>query len=121
MTEVTHRFTAPIVEGRGGGAAVGGGMHILGIRKATRQAIGKDVGDDVEVTITRDTAPRTVTVPEELIRALEGAPEAAERFESMSYTHRREYAEWVAEGKKQETRDRRASRAVDMIVEGRTR
>lgn len=155
MTEVTHRFTAPIVEGRGGGAAVevpfsvpevygtggqvrvlatfdgheyrgsiapmGGGTHILGIRKATRQAIGKDVGDDVEVTITRDTAPRTVTVPEELIRALEGAPEAAERFESMSYTHRREYAEWVAEGKKQETRDRRASRAVDMIVEGRTR
>lgn len=153
--EVTHRFTAEIVGGRGGGAAVeipfavrevygtggqvrvqatfdghdyrgsiapmGGGVHILGIRKSIREAIGKDIGDEVGVTITRDTAPRTVDVPEELIRALEESPDAAERFESMSYTHRREYAEWVGSAKKQETRDRRASRAVGMIAEGRAR
>jgi uncharacterized protein YdeI (YjbR/CyaY-like superfamily) len=56
-----------------------------------------------------------------LERALSDHPEVAERFEAMSYTHRREFAEWVAEAKKQETRDRRATRAVEMIVEGKTR
>lgn len=107
-------------EYRGSIANMGDG-HCLGIRKDIRAAIGKDVGDTVRIEVTLDTAPRVVEVPRELARALAGSPDAKTRFEGMSYTHRKEYATWVGEAKKQETRDRRASKAVEMILAGKTR
>lgn len=106
---------------RGSLAPMGGGVHVLGIRKDVRAAIAKDVGDTVHVTVEPDTAPRVVEVPDELVGALELDPAARDRFASLSHTHRREFAEWVAEAMKQETRDRRAARAVEMIADGRTR
>ena len=105
-------------EYRGSIAPMGGGSHVLGVRKDVRAAIGKDVGDTVAVTVTRDSEVRTVEIPPELADVLQGAPTAAERFEGLSYTHRREFAEWVGGGKKQETRDRRAAKAVLMILAG---
>lgn len=108
------------VEYRGSIANMGQG-HCLGIRKDVRAAIGKDIGDTVHVEVGLDTKPRVVDVPEELSDALAGAPKAKARYDDLSYTHRREYATWVAEAKKQETRDRRAAKAVEMILEGKTR
>ena len=107
-------------EYRGSLANMGQG-HVLGIRKDVRAAIGKDVGDEVRIEVELDTAPREVTIPPELVDAFATAPDAAERYASLSYTHRREYAEWVGEAKKQETRDRRAAKAIEMIREGKTR
>lgn len=103
---------------RGSLAPMGGGVHVLGVRRDVRDAIGKDVGDTVTVTLERDEEPRTVTVPPELAAALEDDAVAAGRFEKLSYTHRREFAEWVAEAKKAETRLRRAEKAVEMILGG---
>jgi len=107
-------------EYRGSLANMGQG-HMLGIRKDVRAAIGRGVGDQVHIELELDTAPREVTVPPELVSSLAAAPDAAERFEALSYTHRREFAGWVAEAKKQETRDRRAAKAVEMIRQGATR
>lgn len=107
-------------EYRGSIANMGTG-HCIGIRKDIRAAIGKDVGDRVRVEVALDTAPRTVSVPPELAAALSAAPDAKARFEGLSYTHRREFAEWVTEAKKQETRDRRAAKAVAMIRAGQSR
>lgn len=107
-------------EYRGSIANMGQG-HCIGVRKDVRAAIGKDVGDRVSVEVTLDTEPRTVDVPDELALALEAAPGAQDRYDALSYTHRREFAQWVGEAKKQETRDRRASRAAEMILAGRTR
>ena len=39
-------------------------------------------------------------------------------FEGLAYTHRKEYAQWVGEAKRQETRDRRAARALEMLGKG---
>lgn len=106
-------------EYRGSLAKMGGACHILGIRKDVRAAIGKDVGDVVRVEVELDTEPRVVDVPAELAAALDGDAEARALFEEMSYTHRREYAEWVGGGKKGETRERRASKAVEMLLSGK--
>jgi hypothetical protein len=106
---------------RGSLAPMGGGVHILGIRKDVREAIGKDVGDRVHVVIELDTEPREVVIPKELAAALEAHDDVAASFSALSYTHRREFAEWVAEGKRDETRERRAARAIELIREGRTR
>ena len=96
-----------------------GGRHVLGLRKDVRAAIGKGVGDRVHVTVELDTEPRVVDVPAELEASLAGSPEAKALFDAMSYTHRKEYARWVGEAKKQETRDRRAEKAVGMLLEGK--
>ena len=42
-------------------------------------------------------------------------------FDRMSYTHRREYVEWIEEAKRDETRRRRIAKAVDLIGEGKPR
>jgi uncharacterized protein YdeI (YjbR/CyaY-like superfamily) len=36
-------------------------------------------------------------------------------------THRKEYARWIAEAKRDDTRDRRVAQAVQMLRDGRTR
>ncbi len=67
-----------------------------------------------------DDEPRIVTPSPELAEALADNDEAAERFNALSYSHQREYADWVDEAKQPETRRRRAARAVEMINEGKT-
>ena len=101
-------------------APMGGGVHVLGVRKDVRAAIGKDVGDTVSITMVRDDEPREVEVPPELARALEANPDVAARFDDLSYTRRRELAEWVGGARKAETRERRVRGAVEMIREGRS-
>jgi uncharacterized protein YdeI (YjbR/CyaY-like superfamily) len=39
----------------------------------------------------------------------------------MAFTHRKEYARWVAEAKRDETRQRRVNQAVEMIKAGKSR
>ena len=42
-------------------------------------------------------------------------------FDGMAFTHRKEYARWIAEARREETRDRRVQQALEMIRAGRTR
>jgi len=102
--------------------AVYGGHTYLGLTRAIRGTTGIEVGDEIEVVLRRDDEPRRVTVPAELVAALTCAePEVRARFDGLAFTHRREYAQWVEEAKRSETRERRAARAVEMLREGLTR
>lgn len=96
--------------------AVYGGSGWIGLRKAQRAELSVDVGDTVRVVIEPDDAPRVVDVPRELSAALAGDPAALRAYEAMSFSHRKEYADWVAEGRKQQTRDDRAAKAIAMIT-----
>jgi hypothetical protein len=96
-----------------------GGVTYLGFRKEIRDAaggIGK--GETVEVEIERDDAPREVEVPEALAAALGRDDEARAIFEALSFTHRKEYAQWIAEAKRDETRVRRTEKALEMLRKG---
>ncbi|MGB2756584.1 MAG: YdeI/OmpD-associated family protein [Acidimicrobiia bacterium] len=92
-----------------------GGTAYVGLRKDQLREFGVAAGDGVQVTVDLDAAPRVVEVPAELAAAFKTAPDVAAYFESLSFTHRKEYARWVAEAKKQETRDARASKAIQML------
>jgi hypothetical protein len=96
------------------------GETLLGLNRAVRESAGVQAGDAVEVAIELDTAPREVDVPEALARALAGDPVAKAAFEALAFTHRKEYARWVGDAKRQETRDRRVTRALEMLREGKT-
>ena len=95
-----------------------GGVTYLGFRKEIRDAAGIAEGDEVDVDIERDDAPREVEVPEALASALARDPDAKSAFEALAFTNRKEYAQWIAEAKKDETRARRAARAVEMVRAG---
>jgi hypothetical protein len=92
----------------------------LPVNRKLRDAAGVGAGETVRVELERDDEPRTVDLPPELAAALarDGAARAA--FDRLSYSHRREYAEWIGEAKREETRERRAGKALGMLREGRT-
>jgi Bacteriocin-protection, YdeI or OmpD-Associated/Domain of unknown function (DUF1905) len=94
---------------------LGGGRVCMGVHKATRQAAGVDIGDVVHVEIERDTRPRELQVPEDLAAALANDATAAESFERLSFTHRREYVEWVTGAKREETRSRRVAQTLERL------
>jgi hypothetical protein len=97
------------------------GEFLLGLNREVRDGTGAQIGDEVEVTVELDQAPREVEVPEALAAALAADPDASATFGRMAFTHRKEYARWVAEAKRDETRQRRVDQAVEMIRAGQTR
>jgi ribosomal protein L11 len=89
--------------------------HILILVKAIRNKIGKKEGDSVSVEITEDKSERTVEIPPDFIKALAKNKSVKETFDKMSYNHKKEYVQAIAEAKKPETRERRIQKAVEMI------
>jgi hypothetical protein len=97
--------------------SMGSGRVCLGVHKATRQAAGADIGDRVKVEIERDDRPREVSVPDDLAAALARDASAQAAFDKLSFTHRREYVEWVNGAKREETRSRRIAQTLDRLRE----
>jgi uncharacterized protein YdeI (YjbR/CyaY-like superfamily) len=89
----------------------------LGVHKATREKAHAAFGDEVELEISRDDAPRVVQLPPELDAAFVAEPSLRERFAALSFTRRREMAEGIAEAKKPETRASRLERALTTLRE----
>jgi hypothetical protein len=100
-------------------ANMGTGCHVILVRKDVRKAIGKNVGDVVEVSIEPDKEPRIVEVPPELRAALARNKKAAEFFNDLSYTNRKEYAVWVGSARKAETKTKRVDEAVRKLIGGK--
>jgi hypothetical protein len=98
-----------------------GGEFLLGLNREVRTGAGVEAGDEVTVTIALDEAPREVDVPAALAQALDGDATAKATFDALAFTHRKEFARWIAEAKKDETRERRVAQALQMLREGRTR
>ncbi|WP_344157075.1 YdeI/OmpD-associated family protein [Kribbella yunnanensis] len=101
------------VEYRGSIASMGGCMA-LGVLKGIRAELGKGAGDSVTVTVERDTAERTVDVPEDFAAALAEAG-LRDAFDKLSYSHRREHIQAILDAKKPETRTRRITKALEML------
>ena len=93
------------------------GAFYVGLHKATREAAGVAVGDEVELTLVRDDAPRVLELPPELEAALGAEPKLRARFDALSFSRRRELADPVAEAKKAETRSARLEKALARLRE----
>jgi hypothetical protein len=87
---------------------------VMVVNKATRTSLGKDAGDTVEFDLERDERSRSadVAIPTELAEALAADAAAKAAFEALAPSHRREFAEFVAEAKRPDTRLRRAAQTV---------
>jgi hypothetical protein len=92
--------------------------HILGIRKEIREQLGKTFGDEIQITVEPDLEERVVEIPSDLLKELRTDQEAKAFFDKLSYTHRREYVNWVMEAKKEETRQNRIVKTIEMLKKG---
>ena len=97
------------------------GEFLLGFSRAVRDGAGVEIGDAIEVEITLDRAAREVDVPAALTEALAGDRQARAAFDRLAYTHRTEYARWIEDAKRPETRARRIAQTLEMLREGKTR
>ena len=103
------------VDYRGSLVRMGTPYHILLMRKDVRAELGKGVGDIVNVKVELDTKPRVVDVPENLKKAFARAKKAEKFFNSLSYSHQKEYVQYITEAKKEETRIRRLRKVMEML------
>jgi hypothetical protein len=95
------------------------GEFLVGLNRDVRSAAGVETGDSVEVVIELDTEPREVEVPQALASALAADVAARSAFDALSYTHRKQYARWITEAMRQETRERRVAQALDRLHQGK--
>lgn len=89
--------------------------HILIVKKDIRKNLSKEIGDNIQVEITLDTAPRVVILPEELKKAFETAPKAAKFFQQLSYTCQKEYASYINDAKRAATKERRTIKTIQLL------
>jgi hypothetical protein len=97
------------------------GEFLLGLSREIRAQVGADAGEEVQVKLALDTVERTVEIPPALAVVLAGDPEAATAYDKLAYSHRKEFARWIEEAKRDETRDRRVAKALEMLRAGQTR
>jgi len=92
--------------------AVMGGRNMIGFSAAHRAASGFRGGDEVEVVLELETAPREVEIPPQLAAALAADPVAAAAFDKLSFTFRKEHARAISDAKADETRQRRLDKIL---------
>lgn len=66
-------------------------------------------------------ARKALVVPDDLELVLHKDPTAWANWEAFSYTHKKEYIEWITDAKQEETRKRRIAQALEKIREGESK
>lgn len=101
--------------------AVMGGRYMIGLSAENRSAAGVAAGDEVDVELELDTAPRELVVPDDFAAALAAEPAARKFFDGLSYSNRQWHVLSVEGAKTAETRARRIAKSVEMLRAGRAR
>jgi hypothetical protein len=96
------------------------GRHVLTLNKQLQAGAKAKPGDMVAIVMERDTEEWTVAPPAELAKAFRQSKEARAQWDKLAYTHRKEFAQWISGARQEETRERRAAKAVSMILEKKT-
>lgn len=80
-----------------------------------------EADERVGVKLALDREERTVDVPDALVEGLARDPDASTAYDRLAYTHRKEFARWVDDAKRAETRERRVEQTLEMLKAGKTR
>ena len=76
--------------------------------------------DGVKTSVSKPKKPAP-KAPAELMAALKKNKQALKTFEGFSPSAKREYCDWVAEAKREATRDKRIDQAIEWMAEGKPR
>jgi hypothetical protein len=92
-----------------------GGVTGIPLRRSNREAAGLVGGERIAVTIELDVEPREVELPHDLAQALHSDKQRMKKWQSLSYTNRRERVEAIENAKKLVTRDRRLAATLQFL------
>jgi uncharacterized protein YdeI (YjbR/CyaY-like superfamily) len=67
----------------------------------------------------KDMLPQVIEVPEGLKKAFKTDKEASAIFKKLAYSHQREYVNWINEAKRDETRQARILKTIEMLKQGK--
>lgn len=95
-----------------------GGCHMMPVNKTLCQGAGVKPGDLVDVVMERDEDERTVDAPPELKKELMKNKKALERWETLSFTHKKEMAASISDAKQDETKKRRLAKVMQVLKTG---
>jgi hypothetical protein len=101
--------------------AVMGGRFLLPVSAENRSRAGIAAGDQVEVTLVLDEAPREVVVPDDFAAALATDPTAKAFFEGLSFSQQRFHVESIEGAKTEETRQRRIEKSFGLLSQQKAR
>ena len=101
--------------------AARGGRYLIPVSADVRRQSGVSAGDEIDVEVELDTAPREITVPADLAERLDAEPEVRAFFESLSYSLKSVHTLSIEQAKTAETRARRIDKAMDTLRQGRAR
>ena len=107
----TYRSSIAVVDGR----------YMVGVSAENRAGAGVAGGDEVDVDLELDTAPREVSVPADFAAALDAEPNARRTFGALSYSNKSWHVLQIEGAKTDETRQRRLARSIEALREGRPR
>lgn len=96
-----------------------GGCYMIGITQEIRKRIGKEFGDTIHVTLMKDVAERTVELPPDFEEALNRNAEAKKTYEGLAFTGKKDYVAWMNGAKKEDTRQSRIEKAIELLTEGK--
>ncbi|HWI42690.1 MAG TPA: YdeI/OmpD-associated family protein [Nocardioides sp.] len=92
-----------------------GGRFLISFNAETRAATGRSAGDEVEVHLKADDAPRTVEMPAALAEAIKGDPAAETAWLALSPSRKKEHARSIESAKGEDTRARRVAKVLEAL------
>jgi bacteriocin resistance YdeI/OmpD-like protein/uncharacterized protein DUF1905 len=98
-----------------------GGRSLIPVSADNRQQAGIAAGDDIDVALELDTAPRHVELPADLAEALSNDDMARQFFEGLSASQKKWHVQSVESAKTPETRQRRIGKSMEMLRQRQAR
>jgi len=96
----------------------GDGTHSMMVGKELQAGANARAGDLVTVSLEPDTEERIISIPQELEAALTENRLAASVFNTMTYSQKKEYVDWILNAKQAATKASRVAKAIDMLAVG---
>jgi hypothetical protein len=93
----------------------GDGSHYIVINKSIREKAGVKAGDPVKLELELDATERQIEIPDDLKQLLDKNPPASLAFNALSYSHRKEYVDYINAAKRADTHSRRLEKILPMI------
>ena len=88
----------------------------FGMRRKTEKDLKKvEKPKEREIFNYIDPVKKLIYLPEDFSKALNKAPDQKTFYESLSFTNRKEYLEWIVSAKKQETRETRINETISRL------
>jgi Bacteriocin-protection, YdeI or OmpD-Associated/Domain of unknown function (DUF1905) len=96
-----------------------GDGHLMVVNKEMRAGGKCKAGDTVEVVLQRDREERVVEVPAEIKKVIVSNKAAEKTWQSLSFTHQKEWVRAIGEAKREETKQVRIKKMMDALKAGK--